>query len=158
LDPTSVITEKENKMKKRLVPVLLVLIVTLLVAMSVQASTPQEFYLEKTCQAETYCDIHDAEGPFKVLNGGRIYYFDHNYFENPAGIAKETSRVLLISGDGKHSLTGFVSWVWRDAFKGTYTIVSGTGDLVGVHAVGKVYLLDDENWTFSLTGTYHVEP
>jgi hypothetical protein len=145
-------------MKKRILTLTFVILVALLAAMTVQASTPQELYLEKTCSAETYCDIHDAHGPFEILNGGRIYYYDHNYFENPAGISKETAKIEIISADGKHSLIGNVTWVWREEFKARYIIYAGTGDLVGMHASGNVNLLSSDTWTFSLTGIYHIEP
>jgi hypothetical protein len=150
---------KEIKMKKRILIIIFLLLVALLAANTVQASSPQYFYLEKTCDQPNSCLLHDAIPPFDVLNGGRIYYFDHAYFENPAGIMKESAAVLLTSADGQHSLLGSVSWVLRDGdFRGRYTISQGTGVLEGVHAIGKVEVLSWDTWTFSLTGTYHVEP
>jgi hypothetical protein len=150
---------KEIKMKKRILILIFLLFIALLAATTVQASPPQYFYLEKTCDLANSCLLHDATPPFDILNGGRIYYLDHAYFGNPAGIWKESAAVLLTSEDGQHSLLGSVSWVLRDEnFRGRYTISKGTGDLEGVHASGKVEVVSWDDGIFSLTGTYHIEP
>jgi hypothetical protein len=147
-------------MKKRYWFASLLAVMALLLAVgAAQAAPPQPFYLEKICDQPTSCLLQNAAPPFDVLNGGRIYYFDHTFFANPAGIMKESAVVLLMSADGLHSLSGSVSWVLHDGdFIGRYTIHSGTGALAGVHANGIVDVISWDTATFSLTGNYFVAP
>lgn len=137
----------------------LVVLAMLLVVVTVQAAPSQHFYLEKVCDLPNSCLLQNAAPPFDVLNGGRIYYFDHTYFANPAGNAKESAAVLLTSADGQHSLLGSVSWVMQgEDFRGRYIIKSGTGALEGVHAKGVVNVIDWDTFTFSLEGVYFIAP
>lgn len=144
-------------MKKILISATIALLVGLLVTMAAQAAPPQPFYIEKTCDLPYSCLLHDADTyPFTVLNGGRIYYFDRAYFANPAGNAKESADVLLVSADGNSMLRGHVSWVLHDGdFYGRYTLYEGTGELAGLHVQGVVGVLDWTTFTFFLKGTYH---
>lgn len=136
-----------------------VVLALLLAAAPAMAAPSQSFYLEKVCDLPNSCLLQNAAPPFDVLNGGRIYYFDHTYFANPAGIAKESAEVLLTSADGQHSLLGSVSWVLHDeVFRGRYIIQSGTGALERVHAKGIVEVVSWETVTFSLNGVYFIAP
>lgn len=138
---------------------LLVIIAILLASTPAMAAPPQPFYLEKVCDLPNSCLLQNASPPFNVLNGGRIYYFDHAYFTNPSGNTKESAVILLTSVDGQHSLLGNVSWVLQNGdFRGRYIIQSGTGALEGVHAKGIVEVVSWETMTFSLTGEYFIAP
>lgn len=141
-----------------LIPIFVILAI-LLSAIPAMAATSHPFYLEKVCDLPNSCLLQNATPPFDVLNGGRIYYFDHAYFENPAGNVKESAAVLLTSADGQHSLFGSVSWVLHDGnFRGRYRIQGGTGDLAGVHANGIVEVISWETYTFALSGGYFIVP
>jgi hypothetical protein len=148
-------------MKKILFSIMIVVLVLGASISPAQAAQPQSFYLEKVCDgsiAENICEITSAEAPFEVLVGGTIEYFDHAYFENPAGIAHEASTILVTAMDGSTAI-GHVSWVWGPiGFSGRYILTSGTGVFTGIHAIGRVELLDMDTWTFSITGTYFYAP
>ncbi|MGE5223070.1 MAG: hypothetical protein ACM3PY_11570 [Omnitrophica WOR_2 bacterium] len=145
--------------KKYALTLLIVILAMLLVVAPVLAAPSQPFYLEKVCDMPNSCLLQNAAPPFDVLNGGRIYYFDHTYLANPAGNAKESAAILLTSADGQHSLLGSVSWVLHDGdFRGRYIIQNGTGALEGVHANGVVNVIDWDTSTFSLEGVYFIAP
>jgi hypothetical protein len=138
---------------------LIIFIAILLVATPAMAAPVQPFYLEKVCDMPNSCLLQNAAPPFQVLNGGRIYYFDHAYFENSAGNMHESAAILLTSADGLNTLLGNVSWVLHDGeFQGRYILQSGTGVFEGVHANGVVEVISWETMTFSLTGIYFFTP
>ncbi len=145
--------------KNKLLISLLIFIAILLAAMPALAAPAQPFYLEKVCDLPNSCLLQNAAPPFDVLNGGRIYYFDHAYFENPAANMHESAAILLTSADGQNTLLGKVSWVLHDGeFWGRYVLQSGTGIFQGVHANGIVEIISWDTMTFSLTGEYFFTP
>ncbi len=147
-------------MKKNILFVTLLLFITILLTASPAMAAPaQPFYLEKVCDLPNSCLLQNAAPPFDILNGGRIYYFDHAYFENPAGSMHESAAILLTSADGQNTLLGSVSWVLHEGeFRGRYVLQSGTGIFEGVHANGIVKVISWETMTFSLTGEYFFMP
>lgn len=135
-----------------LVTMLLVAIL-LLVTLPAQAKAHPPIYLEKVCDgsvAPNICVIQNAAHPFAYLNGGTIEYFDHAFFQNPAGIVIESATVLLTAGDGSQA-PGHVRWI-NDS--GYFTFLPGTGSLEKFHAVGQVNVISWDTATFSLTGEY----
>lgn len=146
-------------MKRKIIASVIVVLIALAVVVPASASTHQSFYLEKVCDLPNSCLLQNGAPPFDVLNGGRIYYFDHAYFENAAGNMHESAMVLLSSADGQNTMLGNVSWVMHDGlFSGRYIIQSGTGVFEGIHAVGTVEVLSWETVTFVLTGNYFFAP
>ena len=137
----------------------LVVLTLLMAAMPAKAAPSQPFYLEKVCDLPNSCLLQNGAPPFDILNGGRIYYFDHAYFENPGGNMHESAAVLLTSADGQNTMLGSVSWVMHDGeFRGHYIIQSGTGIFVGIHARGIVEVISWDTSTFLLTGDYFFAP
>jgi hypothetical protein len=137
----------------------LVVITILIAAVPAKAATSEPFYLEKVCDLPNSCLLQNGAPPFDVLNGGRIYYFDHAYFGNPAGNMHESAAVLLTSADGQNTMLGSVSWVMHDGeFSGHYIIQSGTGVFGGIHAKGIVEVKSWDTSTFLLTGDYFFAP
>jgi hypothetical protein len=147
-------------MKKNQISLLLIIFIAILLAASPAMAAPaQPFYLEKVCDLPNSCLLQNAAPPFEVLNGGRIYYYDHAYFQNPPGNMHESATILLTSADGQNSILGSVSWVLHDGeFRGKYILQSGTGVFEGVHAKGNVDVISWETMTFSLTGDYFFMP
>jgi hypothetical protein len=140
--------KKEAMMKKLLVMALAILSITLVVT-AVEASKPDYFYLEKVCPDpdSPFCDLQAAE-PFTGLNGGQI-----EYLSCAPATDKWLCEVVLTTKSGDGSVSGRVRWV---SDHGYFTLRRGTGSLAGLHAVGRIDWLHDD--TFSLEGTYHVEP
>ena len=131
-------------------------------AVPAKAAPPQPFYLVKECimgeeGEHTVCEISSAT--LEVLNGGTITYFDHAFFfPNRGGIAHEASTILVIAAEGS-TANGHISWVLiKGEFSGHYTILPGTGSLAGLHASGRVAVMDWSTLRFSFTGTYFVAP
>ncbi|MGW8181764.1 MAG: hypothetical protein ACWGQW_23790 [bacterium] len=137
-------------MKKLLVMVLVVLL-TALVLTVVEASTPEYFYLEKVCSdpESPFCDLQNAD-PFTNLNGGMI-----EYLSCAPATDKFLCAVELTTADEQGTVAGRVRWV---SDHGYFTLRRGTGTLAGLHAVGRIELLNEDTGTFSLEGTYHIEP
>jgi hypothetical protein len=139
-------------MKKLLVMALVILLIMLVVAV-VEASKPEYFYLEKVCSdpESSFCVLQNAY-PFENLNGGLI-----EYLSCAPATDKFLCAVELTTGsdyeDG--SVSGRVRFV---SDHGYFTLRQGTGSLAGLHAVGRIELLSEETGTFSLEGSYHVEP
>lgn len=127
----------------------------------VKAASPQSFYLEKVCDgsiAPDICEITYSADPFGVLVNGTIKYDDHAYFENPAGVVHEAATVLITASDGS-TARGHISWVMvHGKFSGHFTILPGTGSLAGLHASGRINVVDWDTWLFSWSGTYHIAP
>jgi hypothetical protein len=145
--------------RNKLLILLIVFITMLLAAMPTLAAPAQPFYLEKVCDMPNSCLLQNATPPFDVLNGGRIYYFDHAYFENPGGNMHESAAILLTSADGQNTLLGNVSWVMHgEEFRGKYILQSGTGVFEGAHVKGVVEVVSWDTMTFSLTGDYFFMP
>ncbi|KAF0110434.1 MAG: hypothetical protein FD147_1694 [Chloroflexi bacterium] len=137
----------------------MVLCIAMLVAVTnpVQAAPHSTFYFEKVCDGSVdpnICVIQNAAAPFAVLNGGTIEYFDHAYFQNPAGMVIESATVLVTASDGSQA-TGHVRWV-KD--RGYYTLLPGTGSLKNLHLIGKVATISWETMTFSVSGKYFFTP
>jgi len=142
--------------KLALVISILLMDAMLMIASTAQAAHPS-FYFEKVCDgsvAPDICVIQNAEPPFEFLNGGTIQYFDHAYFQNPAGVVIESATVLVTGNDGSQA-TGHVRWV-ND--RGYYTLLSGTGSFANVHMNGRVSVISWETMTFSLRGEYFFTP
>jgi len=139
---------------------LALLFVLALVTFSVQAAPPNDFYLEKVCPSLSNpyaCDIQNAS-PFTQLDGGQINYFDRVLWTNPAGFVFEIAKIEITTGDDSGVTTGQVRWI-RD--HGLYTLRSGSGNLAGLHATGRVEFVgmtEDGRYLYALTGTYHVDP
>jgi hypothetical protein len=144
-------------MKKFFVVVSLSLVAMLLVAISPAQAANPTFYFEKVCDGSVSADscvIQNAASPFGFLNGGTIKYFDHAYFQNPAGIIIESATILITASDGSQA-TGHIRWV-ND--RGYYTVVAGTGSLANIHMNGQVAALSWETMTFSVSGEYFFAP
>jgi hypothetical protein len=140
-------------MKKLALVLPLLLIAVLLIAAVPAQAAHETFYFEKVCDgsvAPDVCVIQNAAEPFEYLNGGTIKYYDHAYFQNPAGVIIESATILVTGSDGSQA-TGHVRWV-ND--RGYYTVVSGTGSLGNIHMSGKVAALSWETMTFSVSGEY----
>lgn len=133
-------------MKKLIVMALVILLLTMVVA-AVEASKPDYFYLEKDCVDSPICDLQNAD-PFTNLNGGQL-----EYLSCAPATDKFLCAVALTTGSGDGAVSGRVRWV---SDHGYFTLRQGTGSLAGLHAVGRIDFLYDR--TFSLEGTYHVEP
>ena len=135
-------------MKKLIVMALVILLITLVVA-AVEASKPDYFYLEKVCADpdSPFCDLR-AANPFTDLNGGQL-----EYLSCAPATDKFLCAVVLTTESGDGAVSGRVRWV---SDHGYFTLRQGTGSLAGLHAVGRIDFLYDR--TFSLEGTYHVEP
>jgi hypothetical protein len=113
------------------------------------ASPPDYFYLEKVCSDpdSPFCDLQNAD-PFVGLNGGQIEYLTCAPVPDKflCGVALTTANE-----DGK--VYGQVRWV---SDHGYFTLRRGEGTLAGLHAVGRIDWLEGD--TFSLEGTYHLDP
>lgn len=134
----------------------LLLAALLWIAAPVQAGHAP-FYFEKVCDgsvAPDICTIQNALPPFEFLNGGTIQYFDHAYFQNPAGIVIESATVLVTAGDGSQTY-GHVRWINT---RGYYTLLPGNGSFENMHMIGNVGVVDWDTWTFSVSGEYFVTP
>jgi hypothetical protein len=148
-----------------LIPCTAVLAV-LLVAAPVLAAPPQAFHLEKACPSPTFgdnaCDVIAATGPFSVLVGGAIVYFDHMYDPgNPAGYSFEAATIHLVDAANVTLAIGHIHWRMTPdgTFLGVYTLGGGSGSLAGIHATGNVTFTGEDGSgrpVFSLDGTYHV--
>jgi hypothetical protein len=121
----------------------------LLTAVSAYATPPDYFYLEKVCADpdSAFCDLQNAD-PFAGLNGGEIEYLTCA----PAS-DKFLCEVILTTADGEGAVSGRVRWV---SDHGYFTLGHGTGELAGLHAVGRIDWLEGD--TYSLEGTYHLDP
>ena len=116
---------------------------------SAYASTPDYFYLEKVCSDpdSPFCDLQNAD-PFADLNGGLIEYL--TCAPHPD---KWLCEVVFITANGDGAVYGRVRWV---SDHGYFTLRQGNGTLAGLHAVGRIDWLEGD--TFSLEGTYHLDP
>ena len=144
-------------MKKISVFVSFYLVVLLLITASPVLAAHPTFYFEKVCDGTVspdVCLIQNADQPFGFLNGGTIKYFDHAFFQNPAGVIIESATILITASDGSQA-TGHIRWV-ND--RGYYTVVAGTGSLANVHLNGQVAVLSWETMTFSVSGNYFFAP
>ena len=143
-------------MKSRLILTFFLLLISLLLALPVQAAHPN-FYFEKVCDgsiAANFCVIQAAASPFEALNGGTIEYFDHAYFQNPAGVILESATIRVTAADGSQA-PGHIRWVNT---RGYFTLLPGTGSLKNLHMNGEVNTISWETMTFSLTGRYFFAP
>jgi hypothetical protein len=140
---------KEVSRMKKLVICGVAVLLLVLPIVSVYASPPDDFYLEKVCPDpdSPFCDLQSAD-PFADLNGGQIEYLTCA----PAS-DKWLCKVVLTTADEEGAVYGRVSWV---SDHGYFTLRRGEGTLAGLHAVGRVDWLEGD--TYSLTGTYHVDP
>jgi hypothetical protein len=120
-----------------------------LTVVSAYASPPDTFYLEKVCPdpESPFCDLQNAD-PFTDLNGGQI-----EYLTCAAAPDKWLCEVVLTTADTEGTVYGRVRWV---SDHGYFTLRRGEGTLAGLHAVGRIDWLEGD--TFSLEGTYHVDP
>jgi len=120
-----------------------------LTVVSTYASPPDYFYLEKVCSDpdSPFCDLQNAD-PFTGLNEGRI-----EYLTCAPAPDKWLCAVLLTTATGDGAVSGRVRWV---SDHGYFTLGHGTGTLAGLHAVGRIDWLEGD--TFSLEGTYHLDP
>lgn len=118
-------------------------------AVSAYASTPDYFYLEKVCSDpdSPFCDLQNAD-PFVGLNGGQV-----EYLTCAPAPEKFLCEVVLTMADREGKAYGQVRWV---SDHGYFTLRQGEGTLTGLHAVGRIDWLEGD--TFSLEGTYHVDP
>ena len=148
-------------MKKILFFIVLILAMTLPPWTSVQALHGEGFYLVKRCPSPNdpnICDILDASAPFENLVGGQIVYSRHKFWTNPASFLFESSTVKVRLADGSARAPGHIRWTGDH---GLFTILPGSGSLEGLHAEGRVdviQFLDNGQMDFLLTGTYHFEP
>jgi hypothetical protein len=139
----------------------LVVLVAFLTAMTVQASSREDFYLEKVCPSldnPNACDIVYADSPFEQLLGGQIVYYDRVYWENPAGYTFEIARVELRTDENHGMAIGQVRWL-KD--HGLFNFTQGSGLLDNLHATGRIDFMGvdlDGRYRFSLSGTYHIDP
>lgn len=141
---------------KRFVSLVLALALAAVLPAGVAASPRQEFSLTKVCSVSaTTCDITFASAPFEQLEGGRITYFDRVFGENAAGWFFEIARVQVTTGDGSGSAWGQIRWIRDHAL---FTFGEGSGSLAGLHADGRIDLVDADNGVYGLTGTYHLHP
>jgi len=113
------------------------------------ASPPDYFYLEKVCSDpdSPFCDLQNAD-PFTDLNGGQI-----EYLTCAPAPDKWLCEVAFTTADEEGKVYGQVRWV---SDHGYFTLRQGEGTLAGLHAVGRIDWLEGD--TFSLEGTYHVDP
>jgi hypothetical protein len=120
-----------------------------LTVVSAYASPPVYFYLEKVCSdpESPFCDLQNAD-PFAGLSGGQIEYLTCAPVPD-----KWLCSVVLTTANKDGAVSGRVRWV---SDHGYFTLGHGTGTLAGLHAVGRIDLLEGE--TFSLEGTYHLDP
>jgi len=125
------------------------LLLVLLTVVSVYASPPEPFYLEKVCSDpdSPFCDLQNAD-PFTGLNEGLI-----EYLTCAPAPDKWLCEVILTTANGDGAVSGRVCWV---SDHGYFTLGRGTGTLAGLHAVGRIDWLEGD--TFSLKGTYHRDP
>ena len=147
-------------MKKFVVIGFVVLMVALLAVSTAQASPKQDFYLEASCPPsnQNACNIVSASDPFAHLVGGQILYLNRVYKANPAGHLTRIARVEVITGNEDGMAIGQVRFLTD---RGRFTFGQGTGSLAGLHATGKIAITGfypDGTVTFSLTGSYHVDP
>lgn len=135
-------------MKKLLICNVAALLLVLTVV-SVYASPPEYFYLEKVCSDpdSPFCDLQNAV-PLVGLNDGQI-----EYLTCASAPDKWLCEVVLTTADGEGTVYGRVRWV---SDHGYFTLRRGEGTLAGLHAVGRIDWLEGD--TFSLEGTYHVDP
>jgi hypothetical protein len=135
-------------MKKLVICGVAALLLMLSVA-SAYASPPDYFYLEKVCSDpdSPFCDLQNAD-PFTGLNGGQIEYLTCA----PAPV-KSLCEVVLTTANEDGKVYGQVRWV---SDHGYFTLRQGEGTLTGLHAVGRIDWLEGD--TFSLEGTYHLDP
>jgi hypothetical protein len=120
-----------------------------LTVVSAYASRPDYFYLEKVCSDpdSAFCDLQKAD-PFTGLDEGQI-----EYLTCAPAPDKWLCEVELTTARGDGTVSGRVRWV---SDHGYFTLRHGTGTLAGLHAVGRIDWLEGD--TFSLEGTYHVDP
>jgi hypothetical protein len=135
-------------MKKLVICGVAALLLALTVA-SAYASPPDYFYLEKVCSNpdSPFCDLQNAD-PFADLNGGLI-----EYLTCAPAPDKFLCEVVFTTANGGGKVNGQVRWV---SDHGYFTLRQGEGTLAGLHAVGRIDWLEGD--TFSLEGTYHVDP
>ena len=134
---------------KKLVICGVVALLLVLSAVSAYASTPDYFYLEKVCSApdSPFCALQNAD-PFGGLNGGQI-----EYLTCAPAPDKWLCETVLTTANGDGKVYGQVRWV---SDHGYFTLRRGEGTLAGLHAEGHIDWLEGD--TFSLEGTYHVDP
>jgi hypothetical protein len=120
-----------------------------LAVVSAYASPPDYFYLEKVCSDpdSPFCDLQNAE-PFANLNGGQVEYLACAPVPD-----KWLCEVVFTTVDGDGKIYGQVRWV---SDHGYFTLRQGEGTLTGLHAVGRIDSVEGD--TFSLEGTYHLDP
>jgi hypothetical protein len=135
-------------MKKLVICGVAALLLVLTVA-STYAMSPSYFYVEKVCwdPDSPFCDLQNAD-PFTGLNGGQL-----EYLTCAPAPDKWLCEVELTTASGEGTVSGRVRWV---SDHGYFTLRHGTGTLAGLHAVGRIDWLEGD--TFSLEGTYHIEP
>ncbi len=120
-----------------------------LTVVSAYASPPSYFYLEKVCSdpESPFCDLQNAD-PFTGLNDGQI-----EYLKCAPLLDKFLCEVVFTTANGGGKVYGQVQWV---SDHGYFTLGQGEGTLAGLHAVGRIEWLEGD--TFSLEGTYHIDP
>ena len=126
-------------MKKLLICCVAALLLVLTVV-SVYASPPDYFYLEKVCSDpdSPFCDLQNAD-PLDDLNGGQI-----EYKTCASAPDKFLCKVVLTTANGDGMVYGRVRWV---SDHGYFTLRRGEGTLAGLHAVGRIDWKEDS--TFS---------
>ena len=119
-----------------------------LAIVSAYASPSDYFYLETVCSNpdSPFCDLQNAD-PFTGLNEGQVEYL------TCACPDKWLREMVLTTANGDGKVYGRVRWV---SDHGYFTLRHGEGTLAGLHAVGRIDLLEGD--TFSLEGTYHLDP